>query len=184
VLAHWRPRHKVCDDDSDGVHDWPRRRWSGRGLFIAPIELFVRTAAVLRPSEPLKEFSGMMQINDPATLAEVNAAFNAYERALVSNDIPELDRLFWDSPHTLRYGAGENLYGIEAIRTFRTARPGKNLAREITERSVTAFGKDFAVANIAFRRTGEARIGRQTQSWVRLPTGWQVVAAHVSWADA
>ena len=60
-----------------------------------------------------------MQINDPATLAEVNAAFDAYEQALVGNDVPELDRLFWDSPHTLRYGAGENLYGIEMIRSGR-----------------------------------------------------------------
>ncbi|MHA7683070.1 oxalurate catabolism protein HpxZ [Cupriavidus sp. PET2-C1] len=121
-----------------------------------------------------------MRINDPAILAEVEAAFEAYERALVGNDVAELDRLFWESPHTLRYGAGENLYGIEAIRAFRAARPAKGLAREITERSVTTFGNDFAVANIA----GEPRLGRQSQSWVRLPEGWQVVAAHVSWQQA
>ncbi|MDB5775813.1 MAG: hypothetical protein JWP38_1946 [Herbaspirillum sp.] len=125
-----------------------------------------------------------MQINDPATLAEVNAAFDAYEQALVGNDVPELDRLFWDSPHTLRYGAGENLYGIEMIRAFRAARPGKNLLRDIIERSVTTFGSDFAVANVAFRRAGEPRIGRQSQTWVRLQGDWQVVSAHVSWADA
>jgi hypothetical protein len=125
-----------------------------------------------------------MQINDPATMAEVSAAFGAYEHAFVNNHIPDLDRLFWDSPHTLRYGAGENLYGIEMIRAFRAARPGKNLVREIIERSITTFGSDFAVANIAFRREGETRIGRQTQTWVRLQAGWQVVAAHVSWMDA
>jgi hypothetical protein len=126
-----------------------------------------------------------MEINDPATLAEVNSAFDAYERALTSNNTPELDRLFWNSPHTLRYGATENLYGIEKIRAFRIARPGKNLQREVIERAVTSFGREFPVANITFRRAGETRIGRQTQSWVRLPEeGWQVVAAHISWMDA
>jgi hypothetical protein len=125
-----------------------------------------------------------MIINDPSTLAEVESVFDAYERALVGNDIPELDRLFWESRHTLRYGAGETLNGIDAIRAFRAARPSKGLAREIVERSITTFGTDFAVANIAFRRTNEPRLGRQSQSWVRLPEGWQVVAAHVSWQDA
>lgn len=124
-----------------------------------------------------------MVINDPATLAELETAFDAYERALTGNDVAELDRLFWDNTLTLRYGAGETLYGIEAIREFRNARPAKALARDIVERSVTTFGTDFAVANIAFRRAGEPRLGRQSQSWVRLPEGWQVVAAHVSWQD-
>ena len=62
----------------------------------------------------------MNDINRPEVLAEVNAAFDAYERALVSNDVATLDRLFFDSPHTLRYGATENLYGYEAIRAFRS----------------------------------------------------------------
>src|SRR4051812_19502032 len=82
-----------------------------------------------RPPFPSEKDIPAMQINDPATLAEVNAVFDAYEAALVGNDIPQLDRLFWDSRHTLRYGAGENLCGIETIRAFRAARPGNNLAR-------------------------------------------------------
>jgi len=31
------------------------------------------------------------------------------------------------SPHALRYGVGENLYGIDAIRAFRAARPASGL---------------------------------------------------------
>jgi hypothetical protein len=31
-----------------------------------------------------------------------------------------------------------------------------------------------------FQREGSDRIGRQSQTWVRLPGGWRVVAAHVS----
>ncbi|MFP5475818.1 MAG: oxalurate catabolism protein HpxZ [Gammaproteobacteria bacterium] len=122
----------------------------------------------------------MNEINLPDVLAEVNAVFDEYERALTTNDVPVLDQLFWDSEHTLRYGATENLYGFAAIQAFRQGRPANNLEREITARSVTTFGHDFAVANVEFRRTGSTRIGRQSQTWVRLPEGWKVVAAHVS----
>jgi hypothetical protein len=124
-----------------------------------------------------------MLINDPATLAAVDAAFDAYERALTTNDVAMLDTLFWNSPHTLRYGATENLQGYDAIREFRAQRPGKGLMRSIVDRSVTTFGDAFAVANITFRREGEPRIGRQSQTWVKVGEDWRVVAAHVIWRD-
>jgi hypothetical protein len=123
----------------------------------------------------------MIEINRPDVLAEVNAAFDAYELALVTNDVAVLDALFFDSPHTLRYGATENLYGYDAIRAFRAARPGKGLERTVTARVVTTYGDAFAVANIEFRRDSEARVGRQSQTWVKTPEGWRVVSAHVSW---
>ncbi|MGJ7579246.1 oxalurate catabolism protein HpxZ [Variovorax sp. RHLX14] len=119
-------------------------------------------------------------INLPAVMAEVEAVFADYERALVTNDVATLDLLFWVSPHTLRYGAGENLYGYDAIQAFRQGRPSANLAREISAKSITTFGEDFAVANVEFRREGSERIGRQSQTWVRMPEGWRVVSAHVS----
>ncbi|MHB9841622.1 oxalurate catabolism protein HpxZ [Paraburkholderia terrae] len=122
-------------------------------------------------------------INDPATLAAVEAAFDEYERALTTNDVPVLDALFWNSPHTLRYGATENLQGYDAIRDFRAQRPGKGLMRDVIDRSVTTFGVDFAVANITFSRAGESRLGRQSQTWARIDGQWRVVAAHVSWMD-
>ncbi|AUT68340.1 MULTISPECIES: oxalurate catabolism protein HpxZ [Paraburkholderia] len=122
-------------------------------------------------------------INDPATLAAVEAALDEYERALTTNDVPVLDALFWNSPHTLRYGATENLQGYDAIRAFRAQRPGKGLMRDVIDRSVTTFGADFAVANITFSRAGESRIGRQSQTWARIDGQWRVVAAHVSWMD-
>ncbi len=119
-------------------------------------------------------------INRPDVLAEVNAAFDAYEQALITNDVEALDELFWASPLTLRYGAGENLYGHEAIRMFRQGRPATQLMRTVTQRRVTSFGADMAVANIEFRRECSDRIGRQSQTWVRMPEGWRVVSAHVS----
>lgn len=121
-----------------------------------------------------------MEINLPEVLAQVTAQFARYELALTSNDVEVLDELFWHSPHTLRYGAGENLYGFEEIAKFRGARAPQGLAREVLRTAITSYGQDFATANIEFRREGSDRIGRQSQTWVRQAEGWRVVAAHVS----
>lgn len=120
-------------------------------------------------------------VNRPEVLAEVRAVFERYEDALVSNRIEVLDELFWDSPHAVRYGAGENLVGIAAIRAFRAARSSAGLARTLANTVITTFGSDFATAMTEFRREGSERLGRQTQTWVRLAGSWRVVAAHVSW---
>ena len=121
-----------------------------------------------------------MIINDPATLAEVTAQFEAYERALQSNDLATLDAFFWDSPHVVRYGVGENLHGIGMIRAFRRARTGGSPPRTLRNTVITTFGTDFATANTEFMREHAALPGRQTQVWARLPQGWRVVAGHVS----
>jgi hypothetical protein len=125
-----------------------------------------------------------MDINLPEVLDEVRAQFARYEKALTGNDVDVLDELFWDSPHTLRYGVGENLYGAAEIAAFRAARPAVGLDREVLRTAITSFGRDFATTNIEFRRVGSARIGRQSQAWVRTPQGWRVVAAHVSLLEA
>ena len=121
-----------------------------------------------------------MDINLPDVVAEVTAAFARYERALVTNDVGVLDELFWNSPHTLRYGATENLYGYEAICAFRAGRSPQGLARTILRTVITTYGQDLASANIEFLRDGSTRTGRQSQTWMRTPEGWKVVAAHVS----
>src|SRR3954453_10632817 len=117
----------------------------------------------------------MVEINDPETLAEVTAAFERYEVALVTNDVAVLDELFWDSPHTLRFGAGENLYGYRAIQKFRAARPSAGLAREIFNTVITTYGGDFATANTEFRRQGSAKTGRPSQTRMRTPQRWRGV---------
>jgi hypothetical protein len=121
-----------------------------------------------------------MDINLPDVVAEVTTAFERYETALVTNDVEELDALFWNSPHTLRYGASENLYGYDAIREFRAGRSPQGLARRVLRTAITAYGNDFATTNIEFQREGSERIGRQSQTWMRTPAGWRVVSAHVS----
>ena len=126
-----------------------------------------------------------MQINLPDVHAEVSAAFARYETALVTNDVTTLQELFWRSEHTIRYGIAENLYGHDEIGAFRVARLPVGLARRISRTVITTFGRDFATASTLFERdTVPGKLGRQMQSWARLPEGWRIVAAHVSLIDA
>jgi hypothetical protein len=120
-----------------------------------------------------------MDINLPDVLAEVTAAFRRYEQALTSNDVAVLDELFWQSPHTIRYGVTENLHGHDAIAAFRAARGGP-FGRDLLETVITTYGRDFGTANTTFRRHGASRSGRQSHTWLRTPDGWRIVAAHVS----
>jgi len=124
-----------------------------------------------------------MKINDPKILAEVTAAFERYEKALVTNDVVTLDELFFDDPNTIRYGVAENLYGYEEIKAFRAARSPAGLARKLDRTRITTYGDDFATANTLFVREGGTKLGRQSQTWVRTQTGWRVVSAHVSLID-
>ena len=121
-----------------------------------------------------------MEINRPEILAQVQSVFARYEDALIHNRIEVLDELFWDSPLTIRYGAAENLLGIEQIRAFRNARPATGLARTLANTVITTYGTDFATAMSEFHRDDPNKVGRQSQTWVRTPAGWRVVAAHVS----
>ncbi len=125
-----------------------------------------------------------MEINIPSVVAEVTAAFHRYETALNANDVATLDELFWQSPHTLRYGVGENLYGYEQIAAFRAGRDpgagGAAVKRELLKLWVVTYGHDFGTANCEFLRQGATKTGRQSHTWMRTSEGWRIVAAHVS----
>ena len=124
------------------------------------------------------------EIDLPDVVAEVTEAFNRYEQALISNDVETLDALFKDDPRTIRYGGTENLYGYAEIKAFRAGRPSAGLMRTLAKTTITAYGRDCAVASTMFtRETSPKKIGRQMQTWVRFPEGWRVVAAHVSVID-
>jgi hypothetical protein len=124
-----------------------------------------------------------MEINIPEVVAEVTAAFDRYERALNENEWKTLDDSFWASPRTVRYGQAENLYGRDEILAFRKARSSVGIRRRLLRTVITSFGRDFATASCEFQRIESGRRGRQMQTWARMPEGWRVVAAHVSWHD-
>ena len=122
-----------------------------------------------------------MEINNPQVLAEVTASFDRYQAAIVSNEISVLNELFWNDARTIRYGTAENLYGHAAIASFRTTRTAAQQARVVTKTVITTYGHGYATTNIEFTRG--KRHGRQSQAWARMPAGWRIVAAHVSYMD-
>jgi len=124
-----------------------------------------------------------MLINDPATVAELAELYPKYETALVTNDVETLVAMFWDSPHVMRFGVTENLYGTAELEAFRASRPSVGLARTVKRLDIVAFSTDYGSITLEFERTapdGPVIRGRQSQVWVRLPEGWRIVAAHVS----
>ena len=121
-------------------------------------------------------------VNLPDVVAEVRALYPRYEEALVTNNVETLMEMFWSSSLVMRFGATENLYGIDEIQAFRNSRPAANLARTIQRLDVVAFGRDAASVTLEFERRSGAvvRRGRQSKLWVRFPIGWKIVSAHVS----
>jgi hypothetical protein len=121
-----------------------------------------------------------IEINRPEIMAEVGAAFQRYESALMRNDVAVLNELFWESPHTLRYGIAEELYGHAQIAGFRAARDASDVERELKKVVITTYGRDFASANCEYRRVRSGKFGRKSQFWMRTEAGWRIVSAHVS----
>lgn len=120
------------------------------------------------------------QIDQPEILREVEAAFHAYEHALMSNDVATLNAFFWDDPRTTRYGIADRQWGHAELVAYRQATPAPNFARRLEHLRIHAFGPDHAVAQVEFVRSDTTLRGFQTQVWARLPEGWRIVSAHVS----
>ncbi len=116
----------------------------------------------------------------PDVVAEVSDAFARYEAALRAHDLVALDAFFWDDRRAVRYGLAEHGYGAEAIRAQRRRMAPVWPARRLARTVVTAFGRDVATVSTEFLGEDAGRVGRQTQTWVRLACGWRVAVAHVS----
>ena len=121
-----------------------------------------------------------MRCDDPDVVAEVRAAFERYEAALVANDLDTLDGLFWQDERTVRVGLDDRQDGFDAVRAFRRSQTRQTPPRELRSTSIVTFGRNTAVVTTDFVPTDGSRPGRQSQTWVRLPAGWRIVAAHVS----
>lgn len=120
-----------------------------------------------------------MLIDDPETLAEITAVFEAYEKALLENGSATLDAMFLHSDKAVRYGVAEVQYGIEEVRLFRALQ--KPFDRTLSRTVITTYGRDMAIASTLFHRSDfPGQVGRQMQTWVRTREGWRVAAAHIS----
>ena len=122
----------------------------------------------------------MNAMNCPEVLAQVTHVFYAYEKALMANDLDQLDQFFWDSPQVTRYGIGDKQWGIQQLRAYRAQTPAPNFTRKLEHLRISSFGPNVATAQVEFVRSDTALRGFQTQTWVRMPHGWKIVAAHVS----
>ncbi|MGF6654580.1 hypothetical protein OKW34_005169 [Paraburkholderia youngii] len=128
----------------------------------------------------------IMEVNRPEIVAQVAAAFEAYERALVDNDVETMNVLFWDAPATVRYGIAEIQHGGDAIRRWRETCVPVPRSRRLHRTVVTTFGGDYATVSTEFTSDTTPLTGRQMQTWARLHEvndrfgGWMIVAAHVS----
>ena len=124
-----------------------------------------------------------MTLNEPELLTVLTRLHDAYERALASNDVEALNGFFWVSPHVVRYGVAEQLYGVEELRAYRQGHTPPFTDRRLVRRVLTVFGSSHAtvMAEIELLVGGIPRTVRQSQTWVLLPeVGWRIVAAHVS----
>lgn len=153
------------------------KRSRSRRLFLSGVAGVGASAAMSNSASAQSSFG----LNDPSVVQEIEALFASYNRALRSNDVATLNGYFLDSPLTVRFGNGENLYGIAEIQAYRASvSTGPNVVRE--ETVITTYGSD--VATVAARNRAVAgRVGRTMQTWVRFPQGWRIVAAHVSTID-
>ncbi len=123
-----------------------------------------------------------MTPNIPKIVAEVRARFERYEQALIDKNVDALDDTFWNSPLTIRLAMHEHGYGFDDIHAHRVARPpGPGIKEKRLRLDILTLGRDFAHVSLEFKVRGKDLIGRQTQTWARLPdVGWKVVFAHVS----
>ena len=126
------------------------------------------------------ESHGGAVLDHPEIVAQVRAAFERYERALVDGDVAVLTELFWDDPRCVRYGVADRQYGAGEIAAWRRTHPSVPPGRRLTGTVIVAVGDRTAVVSTLFGYPGLPIEGRQTQTWVRLAQGWRIVAAHVS----
>ena len=119
-----------------------------------------------------------MEINSPDVLAEVGAAFAAYEQALIENDIDRILAFFDED--AVRFGIADQQVGLKEQAEWRRAQPALPPGRRLQNTIIQGYGRSVAVVTTLFGYPGGGKPGRQSQTWVRMPDGWRIVTAHVS----
>jgi hypothetical protein len=123
----------------------------------------------------------LTRVNEPAVVASVLGTFERYETALVANDLDALDEFMWWDERLVRVGVDDRQDGFAEVSAFRREQVRQTPARTLQDTVVVTFGDHTAVITTSFVPTDGSPSGRQSQTWVRMPEGWRIVAAHVSW---
>lgn len=92
-------------------------------------------------------------------------------------------QFFWDSPHVVRFGISEHLYGTDAIAAYRQGHTPAFTDRKLLRRAIVTVGADVAsvMCELSLTVHEQPRHSRQSQTWVRFPdVGWRIISAHVS----
>ncbi|MET0735023.1 MAG: AtzH-like domain-containing protein [Microbacterium sp.] len=111
--------------------------------------------------------------------ADLLAAFEEYETAILTDDVAALDAAFAPGPDTLRGDGAGLLVGHDAISAFRGTRGGVK-PRVIERIEHRALGTDAALL-VSVSRYAGGGTGLQTQLWQRMDDGaWRITAAHVT----
>jgi len=121
--------------------------------------------------------------NDPDACTTVAALHDAYEQALVANDVAALKAFFWDAPEAVRFGIREQSYGATAIATYRQAAVPTQTGRRLLQRRLVSFGPDVVsvMSEVSADGRADSVLVRQSQLWIRFPDlGWKIASAHVS----
>jgi ketosteroid isomerase-like protein len=119
-----------------------------------------------------------VEIDGADVIGEVSAAFEAYEQALVANDVEAMLSFF--AAQALRFGIADQQAGLGEQRRWRERQPPLPAGRRLKDTEVHAYGTDAAVVTTLFGYPGSDVLGRQSQTWIRMPEGWRIVHAHVS----
>jgi hypothetical protein len=119
-------------------------------------------------------------VNEAGVTASVMAAFERYEAALLANDLDTLDEFMWRDERLVRVGTDDRQDGFDAVTAFRRSQARQTPPRVLRDTVVVTFGDHMAVVTTTFVPTDGSPLGRQSQTWARMPAGWRIVAAHVS----
>ncbi len=109
---------------------------------------------------------------------ELWAAFQAYERAILDDDVAVLDDSFAPGPATVRGDKDGLLVGHDAISAFRSGRGG--VAPRTLDRVETRRLADDCWLIVATSRYAGGGTGLQTQVWQLAEGRWRITAAHVT----
>ena len=119
-----------------------------------------------------------MEINNADVVDEIAAEFAAYERALTDNNVEQILGFF--TPEAVRFGIADQQTGLEEQARWRRAQGALPPGRRLKDTTILSYGRDVAVVTTLFGYPGSDVLGRQSQTWVRLPEGWRIITAHVS----